>query len=555
MAILLFLGGKFQSPPLTNGGANSGGLVYVYEPNTVNAKTTYTEPTLTTANAHPVVCDSQGRASIWFTGNADVAIKDSAGNTIYTADDVNPDTASSATGNYNLILNPSFEDDTNNDSVPDSWTNTLFTNGTFTHDTSTQSDGEKSAKFTSTGGGGGYIESTAAFEVSPLKSYEVSFALKSSVADVRNVATIYWFQSDGSTPASTASNSVFDDSATNPTSWTRKFKRVTPPANGYFAKVRFVGCDSSDATAGSTWFDGVSVTETAVTAAGDIEYIDANQAPARLAKGTAGQALVMDATASAPTWWVPRSYISGLVPSNNVADSTNDVDVTVGEATDGTNAYIMKLTSAITKRLDASWVVGTNQGGLDGSESVAGTPDTSTWYYMWLIMRVDTGVVDVLFSESASAPTMPTNYTIKRLIGAVYNGSGGDILAFNAYELGGGGLHVQWKAPPLDLDLTNAPTTVARTDTLTVPTSFSVFVNCNVLAADAGAGDIYLSCPDQTDLAASASVSPLVIMRTNVSTAMYVRIRTSATGTIRSRATAAIDTFRLATQSWEWSRR
>ena len=34
-----------------------------------------------------------------------------------------------------------------------------------------------------------------------------------------------------------------------------------------------------------------------------------------------------------------------------------------------------------------------------------------TWYHVWLIKRADTGVVDALFSLSATAPTMPANYT------------------------------------------------------------------------------------------------------------------------------------------------
>jgi hypothetical protein len=83
----------------------------------------------------------------------------------------------------------------------------------------------------------------------------------------------------------------------------------------------------------------------------------------------------------------------------------------------------MVLASALTKRLDAAWAVGTNQGGLD-TGSIA-----NTTYHVWLIQRSDTGVVDVLFSASASAPTMPTNYDRKRRIGSIIRASGA-ILAF-----------------------------------------------------------------------------------------------------------------------------
>jgi hypothetical protein len=78
----------------------------------------------------------------------------------------------------------------------------------------------------------------------------------------------------------------------------------------------------------------------------------------------------------------------------------------------------MVLASAYTKTTSA-WAVGTGNGGLD-----TGSIANSTWYHVWLIERVDTGVVDVLVSLSATAPTMPTNYTRKRRIGAMKtNGS------------------------------------------------------------------------------------------------------------------------------------
>lgn len=128
---------------------------------------------------------------------------------------------------------------------------------------------------------------------------------------------------------------------------------------------------------------------------------------------------------------LPRSYLSGLALSNNSGDALNDIDIAVGECRDSTNVIDMTLAAGLTKRIDAAWVVGSVQGGLDGTESVAGTPDTSTWYHLYLIMRPDTGVVDAIFSENASTPTLPTNYTRYRRIGSVFNGSGGDIKAFS----------------------------------------------------------------------------------------------------------------------------
>ena len=43
----------------------------------------------------------------------------------------------------------------------------------------------------------------------------------------------------------------------------------------------------------------------------------------------------------------------------------------------------------------------------------------NTDYYVYLIKRVDTDVVDAIFSASATAPTLPTNYTLFRRIGSI----------------------------------------------------------------------------------------------------------------------------------------
>lgn len=109
-----------------------------------------------------------------------------------------------------------------------------------------------------------------------------------------------------------------------------------------------------------------------------------------------------------------QGYLYGLTLSNNATDAVNDIDIAVGAcAADVSPYYLMQLTSGITKRLDAAWAVGTGNGGLDTGSIANGT------YHIWLIQRSDTGVVDALFSASATAPTMPTNYDRKRRIGSI----------------------------------------------------------------------------------------------------------------------------------------
>lgn len=115
---------------------------------------------------------------------------------------------------------------------------------------------------------------------------------------------------------------------------------------------------------------------------------------------------------------LPQGFIYGLTLSNNVSDATNDINIATGKCRDITDAVDIALGSALTKRLDAAWAVGTNQGGLDTGSIANAT------YHVWIIKRSDTGVVDVLFSASASTPTMPANYDYKRRIGSIIRESG-----------------------------------------------------------------------------------------------------------------------------------
>ncbi len=124
-----------------------------------------------------------------------------------------------------------------------------------------------------------------------------------------------------------------------------------------------------------------------------------------------------------------RGYIYGLTLSNNAVDATNDIDIAAGAAAQDTaSPAVMVLAASITKRLDAAWTVGSGNGGLD-----TGSIGDNT-YHVWLIQRSDTGVVDALFSLSATAPTMPANYDRKRLIMSVIRSSGA-LLGFK--QIGG----------------------------------------------------------------------------------------------------------------------
>jgi hypothetical protein len=255
-----------------------------------------------------------------------------------------------------------------------------------------------------------------------------------------------------------------------------------------------------------------------------------------------------------------RGLIGGLVPSNNGLDASNDIDVSIGMATDDTHAHVMRLTSSITKRLDAAWAVGTNQGGLD-----TGAKAASTWYHLYLIRRPDTGVVDVLFSTSASSPTMPTNYTQKRRIGSVRTDGSSNIYAFTAIEGAGGGLDCIWSAIKADVVSSSVNVTTAVTRTLTVPTGIKVRADIAVaVQTSISTTGTYLHqfrSPDASDEAVSTFGYGALQFAAGTSGTHSgsgtLQVWTDTSATIRSRSNGSTnpDNIWISTRGWFDARR
>ena len=102
-----------------------------------------------------------------------------------------------------------------------------------------------------------------------------------------------------------------------------------------------------------------------------------------------------------------------------VNGTTVDIDADYLTLFDSSNfAYIassVNLTAAITAS------------GINGLDT--GSEATSTWYHIYVIYNGTT--VASLLSVSATSPTMPSGYTYKKYVGAVYNDSGDDFDIFH----------------------------------------------------------------------------------------------------------------------------
>lgn len=220
--------------------------------------------------------------------------------------------------------------------------------------------------------------------------------------------------------------------------------------------------------------------------------------------------------------------LSGMTLANNGTDATNDIDFAAGVCADSTGAEVITC-SALTKRLDASWAAGTNQGGLD-TGSIA-----DTTYHCFAIKKDSDGSGDFLFSTSATSPTMPSGYTKFRRIGSIIRKSSA-ILAFSQ-----SGDEFLLSAHQSDITANN-PGTSAVLRTLTVPAGLKVQALVDIAAVDntpANSTYVLVTSPDQADTAAAIDHANLAMANAGASVpsadgGRFV-IRTNTSRQIRTR--------------------
>lgn len=233
-----------------------------------------------------------------------------------------------------------------------------------------------------------------------------------------------------------------------------------------------------------------------------------------------------------------QGYINSLTLST--AGGSGTMTIAAGEAVDSTNADTLLLVAA-TSKTTASWAVGSGNGGID-----TGSIANNTWYHFYAIKRVDTGVVDVVFSTSAAAPTLPTNYTLYRRIGAGRTDGSAQWTAFTQT-----GDQFIWAAPVTDVNA--IATTAARVNTaLTVPTG--VVVNAMFRAGiniggGASGATIFTSLQENDQAPVFGTIADLSNVTGTYASGSFSRLtNTSAQIGVRSANTVA--TLTVSTYGW-----
>lgn len=235
------------------------------------------------------------------------------------------------------------------------------------------------------------------------------------------------------------------------------------------------------------------------------------------------------------------NYFNGYTLST--AGSSSTFGISIGQAADSTNTAMLTLASAYTKTTGA-WAVGSGNGSLD-----TGAIAASTWYHAFTMIRLDTGVVDIIISLSQTSPSLPTGYTLSQYIGSMLTDGSKNWVAFNQSHD-----EVLWGAAVTDAS-TVTPATSATAQNVTVPPNVVVWVKFWAsFVSITGAGLVFepyvgpdISASNTGSLGSGTSIAGYgdFSIRTSGGSPNQIKVRcTSTTG----------NSYTMQTQGWTYSR-
>jgi len=168
---------------------------------------------------------------------------------------------------------------------------------------------------------------------------------------------------------------------------------------------------------------------------------------------------------------LPRGFISGL---NTAIDADNDHDILikVGSCRDIDDGGDILLETQITKRIDADWAVGDNEGGFPSSLTLS----PNTWYHIFVM--TDGTTVDAGFDSDVDAVNLlaDSSYMSYRRVGSFLTDSSSNIEPYKQY-----GERFMWDDVPVDYN---------STATISSLTDFAISVPEGIVTLALISGDI-----------------------------------------------------------------
>lgn len=247
-------------------------------------------------------------------------------------------------------------------------------------------------------------------------------------------------------------------------------------------------------------------------------------------------------------------YIAGLLPEL-AADADHDITINPGVAVASNSAVSMRLDSAITKQIDATWAEGNDAGGL-----FSGTVAAGTTYHLFIIENDSTGVIDAGFDTSLTAANIPAGYTNYRRVASFLTDSSANIISFSSAETNGGGVRYKYNDNIIDID-DSTPSTVALSVAMSVPSDVvheilvGSFLQDNTAVVNINVGEVSMTMNPP-----SPSVGNLT-SRINGASGIFpvvseLSILTDTSSQIKYRSdTASVTAFRVWTKGYQDFRR
>lgn len=245
-----------------------------------------------------------------------------------------------------------------------------------------------------------------------------------------------------------------------------------------------------------------------------------------------------------------RGHIGGLQLSND-SDTDHDILLKVGSCIDSDGTDLLILGTEITKRIDATWLAGDNNGGL-----FSGAVAVNTWYHFFIIAKTD-GTIDAGFDTSVTAANIPSGYTLFRRLGSVLTDGSANILAFRQ-----AGDYFFWDVPIEEFAENIAVTTRVEKTLARIPIDLKInaILRFTIIdATHAATWRLLITDPDQTDTAPTASIHT-VYMENNAGGETVQAVQgtwltdTSAKIAYRSSTTTADQSIRCMNDGWIDSR-
>jgi hypothetical protein len=246
------------------------------------------------------------------------------------------------------------------------------------------------------------------------------------------------------------------------------------------------------------------------------------------------------------------SYLNNPITiANNASDANNDIDFSAGNFNFSDGSGQAEATAVMTKRLDAPWSAGTNQGGLLNGTAVPKAVNST--YHCYKIYNPTTGAEDSAFllgiAGTAPNPTsvLPSGFTKFERRGSILTDGSGNIRAFSQFR-------DYFLFSNRYLDISGNGTGTATLHTMTVPLGI-IARGDFYFYGDPNAGGVYyglITSPFQIDAIPSFSNFNAEIEATFENrTKCPLFILTNRNSQIRSRFTATTDIqFRMFTNGF-----